>query len=256
MSAPGFAFGIEERHEHDPAEEKPGIDAIDLIKGAVAVGALSFAVFALMPGIDLKVAHLFYAGNGQFVGNQLPAVGVIRFGFNAAFYVTCALTVVGLVISGRTASSWLGFGIRKWLFLALCLLTGPLVVANIGFKDHWGRARPRDVVEFAGSKAFTAPFPPSSQCSFNCSFVSGEASSVFIVLFAAALLFRSLSRNFVAFGILLGGLAGLTRMAQGGHFLSDVIFAGVLMAITAGCMQLLFDTLEGEPRRLIESDLG
>jgi len=252
MSVPGFAFGMEERHENDVAEAKPVIDAIGLIKGAVAVGALSFAIFGVMPGIDLAAAHLFYAGNGQFVGNQLTAFWMLRLAFNVAFYVTCALTLVGLFITARRAVSWLGVDKRKWLFLAACLLTGPLVVANLGFKDHWGRARPREVVEFAGTKAFAAPFPPSNQCQYNCSFVSGEASSIFIVLFAAAMLFKSLSRNFVASAIVLGGLAGLTRMAQGGHFLSDVIFAGVLMAITAGCLQLLFDTLEGERAGLIE----
>ncbi|MBN9246425.1 MAG: phosphatase PAP2 family protein [Hyphomicrobium sp.] len=252
MSVPGLAFGMEERHENDVAEDKPVIDAIGLIKGAVAVGALSFAIFGLMPGIDLAAAHLFYAGNGQFVGNQLAAFGMLRLAFNVAFYVTCALTLVGLFITARSASDWLGIEKRKWLFLTLCLLTGPLVVANIGFKDHWGRARPREVVEFAGTKTFSPPFPPSSQCTYNCSFVSGEASSIFIVLFAAAMLFKSLSRNFVTSAIVLGGLAGLTRMAQGGHFLSDVIFAGVLMAITAGCLQLLFDTLEGERAGLVE----
>jgi lipid A 4'-phosphatase len=252
MSAPDFAFGTEERHEGDATEEQPVIGAIDLLKGAVVVGALALAVFVLMPGLDLAIERLFYVGNGQFIGNKLAVFGILRSSFNALFVLTCAVTALGLFITARTAANWLGLGIRKWLFIAICLLTGPLVVANIGFKDHWGRARPRDIVEFAGSKAFTAPFPASNQCDYNCSFVSGEASSVFIVLFIAALLFKSLSRNFVPLGILLGGLAGLTRMAQGGHFLSDVIFAGVLMAITGASLQLLFDTLESERENSIE----
>jgi lipid A 4'-phosphatase len=129
--------------------------------------------------------------------------------------------------------------------MAICLITGPLVVANIGLKDHWGRARPRDVIEFSGTKAFTPPFPPANQCESNCSFVSGEASSTFIVLFAAAFLFAPYSRRFVAAGIILGALTGLIRMAQGGHFLSDVIFAGVMMAITAAGIKIVFDALEG-----------
>lgn len=252
MSAPGFAFGTDERNEGDAAEEQPVIGAIGLLKGAVAVGALALAVFVLVPELDLAIARLFYAGNGQFIGNQLAVFGMLRFSFNALFYLTCAVTAVGLFMTAPTAGNWLGFGIRKWLFVAICLLTGPLVVANLGFKDHWGRARPRDIVEFAGTKTFTAPFPASNQCTYNCSFVSGEASSVFIVLFVAALLFKSRSRNFVALGILLGGLAGITRMAQGGHFLSDVIFAGVLMAITGASLQLLFDTLESERENSVE----
>ena len=180
------------------------------------------------------------------IGSRIELVSLIRFAFNVFFYLTCTITVVGLIMTARKNKPWLELTLGKWLFIALCLITGPLVVANICFKDHWGRARPRDVIEFAGSKAFTAPFPPSGQCDYNCSFVSGEASSIFIVLFAAALLSQYRSRDFVALGIVLGGLAGLMRMAQGGHFLSDVIFAGVLMAITAAGIRILFETLAAE----------
>lgn len=246
MWVPYFAFESDEHHEDDEAEGQPPVIAIDMLKGALAVGAIALAIFVVAPGIDLAVERLFYAGNGQFIGNQLTLFLLLRSGFNVFFYLTCVITLLGLIIAARTASTWLGLGFRKWLFLALCLIIGPLVVTNIGFKDHWGRARPRDVVEFGGEKAFTPAFPPSNQCKYNCSFVSGEASSIFIVLFAGAFLFRSRSRKFVALAIVLGGLAGLTRMAQGGHFLSDVLYAGVLMAITAGSVQLLFDTLESE----------
>jgi lipid A 4'-phosphatase len=252
MWAPYFAFESDERRDNDEDEGQRGITALQMLRGALAVGAVALAVFVLVPGLDLAIERLFYAGNGQFVGNQFTLVSLVRLLFNVFFYLTCVITVVGLIIAASKAGPWLGLGVRNWLFVALCLIVGPLVVANIGLKDHWGRARPRDVVEFAGEKAFTAPFPPSRQCEYNCSFVSGEASSIFIVLFAAAFLFRSRSRNFVAAGIVLGGIAGLTRMAQGGHFLSDVIFAGVLMAATAGSVQLLFDTLEAERFKVVE----
>jgi lipid A 4'-phosphatase len=252
MWTPHFAFESDEHHDDEEAEGRPAITAIDMLKGSLMVGAIALAIFVFAPGIDLAIGHLFYAGNRQFIGNQLALFWLARQGFNVFFYLTCVITLLGLIMAARTASTWLGLGVRKWLFVALCLITGPLVVANIGFKDHWGRARPRDVVEFGGGKAFTAAFPPSNQCEYNCSFVSGEASSVFIVLFAAALLFRSRSRKFVALAIVLGGLSGLTRMAQGGHFLSDIVFAGVLMAITAGAIQLLFDTLEAEPFKALE----
>jgi lipid A 4'-phosphatase len=74
--------------------------------------------------------------------------------------------------------------------------------------------------------------------------VSGEASSVYTVFFAGAFLLRRHSRKMIAGGIVLGSLAGLVRIAQGGHFLSDVIFAGILMALTAASLQLLFDTIQ------------
>jgi lipid A 4'-phosphatase len=37
----------------------------------------------------------------------------------------------------------------------------------------------------------------------------------------------------VAVGTVVGAAAGFVRIAQGGHFLSDVVFAGLLMALTA-----------------------
>ncbi len=255
MWAPKFAFDTDERHEDDESPvPPPPISAKSMLKGALIVGAVALAVFVAFPRLDLTIERLFYAGDRHFIGNDTFFFPTLRFAFNVFFYTTCATAAVGLVMAVRKSGPWLDLSKSKWIYLALCLLTGPLVVANLGLKDHWGRARPRDVIEFGGTKAFTPPFPPSDQCSYNCSFVSGEASSVFIVLFAAALLFGPYSRNFVALGIVMGGLSGLTRMSQGGHFLSDVIFAEVLMAVTAAGIQILFDALETERAHRIRHD--
>lgn len=253
MWAPKFAFDWHERSDDsDEIVVRPFITATAMLRGALMIGALAMILFVCVPDIDLVVARLFYVGDRHFIGNKLDLFLLLRLAFRIFFYLVCALTVVGLVMAARNAKPWLNLSLRNWLFVALCLVTGPLVVTNLGFKDHWGRARPRQIVEFAGSKAFTAPFPPSGQCDYNCSFVSGEASAIFIVMFAAALLFKSRSRKFVTLGIVFGGLSGLTRMAQGGHFLSDVVFAGVLMAITAACVQIVFEALDAERIRPIE----
>jgi lipid A 4'-phosphatase len=247
MWAPSFAYDDDDRagDDADAQPQKP-VTASEMLKGALAVGAACLVIFSLAPGLDLVFARLFYLGDGRFLGTELGLIPFLRQVFIVLFWTVCTVTVAGLIMSVRTASKWLELDFRKWLFVALCLITGPLVVANIGFKDHWGRARPRDVLEFAGAKIFSGPFPPAEQCVYNCSFVSGEASSVFIVLFAFAFLWKSRSRSIVTLGILFGGLAGLVRMAQGGHFLSDVIFAGVLMATTAAALKLLFDNLAVE----------
>lgn len=244
MWAPRFAFDQAESLDESDDDTLRPVTAHGMLKGAAVVGLAAGAVFVVVPGLDLAVARMFYVGDGRFLGSELSLIPLVRTSFNIFFYSMSALTVVGLIMAARTTRPWLELNFRKWLFIALCLIAGPLVVANIGFKDHWGRARPRDVVEFDGSKAFSAPFPPSGQCDYNCSFVSGEASSIFILMFALALLSKSRSRNFVATGIVLGGLCGLVRMANGAHFLSDVVFAGVLMAATAAATKLLFETLE------------
>src|SRR5690606_16584088 len=118
---------------------------------------------------------------------------------------------------------WLGLDKAHWLFLAACLAAGPGLVANLVLKDNWGRARPKHVVEFGGTKAFTPPLVIAGQCPRNCSFVSGEASSTCLPLDAAAALFPQWSVPLVIAGT-VGGLAtGLVRMSQGAHFLSDIV---------------------------------
>jgi lipid A 4'-phosphatase len=87
-------------------------------------------------------------------------------------------------------------------------------------------------VEFGGTKQFTPPLVVARQCRRNCSFVSGEASSTFVTFYAAAVLLPQWSLPLVVAGTIGGLLTGLIRMAQGAHFLSDVVFAGVFMALT------------------------
>ena len=46
----------------------------------------------------------------------------------------------------------------------------------------------------------------------------------------------------MAGAVAAGGVIGLIRMGEGGHFLSDVIFAGALMALDVALMHwLVFD---------------
>ncbi len=206
----------------------------------VALGLAAGVVLVARPGIDLAVASLFYAPETGFVGQRLTWVRVVREAFVVLYFGTIALCVVGLALVWRGGRShWLSLGKAQWLFLAACLAAGPGLVANLILKDNWGRARPRHVVELGGAKAFTPPLVLADQCPRNCSFVSGEASSTYVTLYAAAVLVPQWSATLVVVGT-VGGLAtGLVRMSQGGHFLSDVVFAGVFMALTVLILRAL-----------------
>lgn len=216
---------------------------LDMVTGALPAGIIAIALFWLFPRLDLSIARRLYSGQHDFIGSHSLLVSTLRESFNVMFILTCVVAALGLVISLRTGRHWLSLPSTKWLFLAICLLAGPGVVANLGFKDHWGRARPHNVSEFGGTKQFSSPLHPSDQCQRGCSFVSGEASAMFMIFFAAALMFRTRTRSLIAAGILFGCAAGLVRMSQGAHFLSDVIFAGVLMALTAGVVQLIIASI-------------
>jgi lipid A 4'-phosphatase len=225
-----------------------GLTGVGMLAVTLPVLAGAIVLFWLFPGFDLSASQLLYKSNHEFVGRHSAVLSIVRAFFNAAFALTCVVTALGLIIVARSGRSWLTLPFYKWLFLALCLGIGPGVVVNLGLKDHWDRARPHNVVEFGGTKKFSSPIHPSDQCESHCSFVSGEASSIFVIFFAAALMFRRRARTLIALGIVLGGATGFVRMAQGAHFLSDVVFAGILMAFTVAIIELLFSSIKSESR--------
>jgi lipid A 4'-phosphatase len=67
------------------------------------------------------------------------------------------------------------------------------------------------------------------QCERNCSFVSGHASTGFALMALGVYGKRRQRRRWLAIGWAAGLSLGLIRIAQGGHFLGDVLFAGLLM---------------------------
>jgi lipid A 4'-phosphatase len=205
----------------------------------IAVGVLAAAVFLAMPRIDLAAARLFYAPDTGFVGQHLAWVQALRQLFVGLYLGAIALCLGGLGMTWRSRPQWLQLGWAKWLFLAACLAAGPGLVANVVLKNHWGRARPIHVVELGGAKAFTPPLVIARECRRNCSFLSGEASSTYLTFYAAAVLFPQWSATLVVIGTVGGFATGLIRMSQGGHFLSDVVFAGVFMALTVLVLRAL-----------------
>jgi membrane-associated phospholipid phosphatase len=101
-------------------------------------------------------------------------------------------------------------------------------------KDHWGRARPSQIEAFGGTRQFTPAPLPASQCERNCAFVSGHAALAFSVVSFALLLPSGRRRRFaIAAALGFGGLVGVVRMAAGAHFLSDVVYAGLIVSATS-----------------------
>ena len=64
---------------------------------------------------------------------------------------------------------------------------------------------------------------------------------MFAIFYSVALVVPQWSVPTLIAGTIVGLAAGLVRVAQGGHFLSDVVFAGVFMALIAtGVHRLMF----------------
>lgn len=118
----------------------------------------------------------------------------------------------------------------------LTLAIGSGLITNMVLKEYAERPRPRDVVELGGGYSYRAPFtlPQGEQ---GKSFPSGHATMGFIF---ASLYWplRRQKRQAAAVYALVGGLTygtllGLGRMLAGGHFATDVIWAGAVMLVTA-----------------------
>lgn len=192
------------------------------------------ALFFFFSGIDLWASGLFYrVGDGFFLGQRWP----LRAVYAAVPYTVDAVVVVVpilFLLSVLRRRPFCGVDRRVAAFLLLSLVLGPGLVVNTVFKDHWGRARPAQIVDFGGTQNFTpAPFP-ADQCARNCSFPAGHPAIGFYLV-SFAFLIRDARRRRLAEGaaITTGALIGIIRMAQGGHFLSDVVFSGFFVYATS-----------------------
>jgi lipid A 4'-phosphatase len=174
---------------------------------------------------------------------------MLRWSFRALTWGTAIAAVAGIFLALASRRHLFGLGLPEWIFLALVLITGPGLIANTVLKDNWARPRPLHVVEFGGPDRFTPVLERSGACERNCSFVSGEASATFALGFAIAMLARRRRAELMAAAVAAGSIAGLVRMGEGGHFLSDVVFGGVFMALDVALMYwLVFHVLEPRAR--------
>jgi lipid A 4'-phosphatase len=187
------------------------------------------ALFTVAPQIDPWFSGLFWRpGEGFFLAQAPP----VRFLYRAVPVITYVVVAGGaavILLSALGLALPNGVNRRAAIFLLLALAIGPGLVANTILKDHWGRARPSQVTEFGGTEDFTPALLPSRACARNCSFVSGHAALGFFLVSFAFLAPPRRRRFALAAALGAGGLIGLARIVQGGHFLSDVVFAGFLV---------------------------
>jgi len=198
--------------------------------------ALSLAVvvglaFGLYPEFDLRVSRYFYgfvdAGHNAFAWRIYPPLMQAR---DIGLWVGTLLVapaVAALLIKLILPRRKLLMSGRAILFLIATLALGPGLLVNVVLKDHWGRSRPIDVTQFGGPEHFVAWWDPRGVCPNNCAFVSGDVAGAFWTIAPAAL--APPAWRALAYGAALALGAGMAavRVMAGGHFVSDVFFAGV-----------------------------
>jgi lipid A 4'-phosphatase len=200
----------------------------------ILIWILCFAGADLMlafPGLDLAVARLFYDTQAGFAINGLWWERLLYRSVGPVLILTVLALLFGwwrwrrLPAAGRPARGLSG---QQLALLLTLLALVPGLIVNQGLKEHLGRARPVELVEFGEDKTFTPAFIPSDQ--EGGSFSSGHAAAAFFLVAVAAQWASVRSGWFVlalGYALVISGL----RMASGGHFLSDILTSAALVWI-------------------------
>ena len=198
------------------------------------------------PWLDLKLAHHFYMDSGAEVPHFVNNCPVCDLFFRFGCWPGLALGIIAAIIFS------LSFFIKRWalwrapsLTIVLTLIVGAGLIVNTLFKEHWGRPRPRQLTEFAGTEQYRSYYVPhinDGSEPFH-SFPSGHVSMGFFFLVLCRVGLRQKSKTLFFSGAALTLFFGLglsfARIAQGAHFLSDALFSALFMWLTALAMEAL-----------------
>lgn len=175
--------------------------------------------------LDVGLQGLFYSREeGWKYASTLFCTVIYHYGAwpglimaGSAVFVLCAGYVRPNLASFR----------KPALFIVLLAVIGPGLVVNGFLKAQSGRPRPRDVTVFSGDHHFQR-VGDKGEAGQGYSFPSGHASMGFF-LGAPYFLMRRSNRARAMFwlglGLTSGFVVGTARMAQGGHFASDILWA-------------------------------
>ena len=169
--------------------------------------------------------------------------------------VFMGLGALVLLLAGFFRNRLAGYR-TKSLYILLFLALGPGLVVNTLLKDNLGRARPREVIEYGGSQQFTQVWQPGT-AGKNSSFPSGHAAIAFALMAPWFVLRDSRKKTalfFLLLGFSFGSLIGLTRILQGAHFLSDVVWSAGLLYLSGGLLALFFSFDENSHHAAVHAD--
>ncbi|WP_207394884.1 phosphatase PAP2 family protein [Bremerella alba] len=183
--------------------------------------------------LDLLTTHQFFSAQGDPFpyGETLLANLIYDYG-----------PIPAIIFGVGSVAVWLGSylftSLRSWrkeaLFCSLAIVIGPGILINTVLKPNWGRPRPCDTVVFGGAYNYV---PPGTIGPYEMakSFPSGHASMGFVFLIPAFLLLRknpNAAMCVFVVGFACGAGVGGSRIAEGGHYLSDIAWSGAIVYFT------------------------
>lgn len=184
-------------------------------------------ILFIFPGLDIQISEVFYNGQSAFTYGQNKFLLSV-FHFVPLLTYTAAIIYITVLLCQfffrRKVSKII-------LYLILTMVIGPGLIVNSLLKENFGRARPRDIIEFGGNLSFEKALIISNQCQTNCSFTSGHAAAAYYFTNLSFIVPRRRFARYFLPAMLYGTLVGIMRIAQGGHFASDIAFSCLIILL-------------------------
>jgi lipid A 4'-phosphatase len=211
-----------------------------IILGLLILGVAGTAILDAA-GWDLDWVSRFYtpggARGGWTHGREQPWGFLYDYGeIPPLVLATAALALYVAVKLGKARRQYA----KSCLVVILTVALGPGLLVNGILKPYWGRPRPADITAMGGTQEYRKVWMPAG-VNGGKSFPCGHCSMGFSLSSGAAFypFHPVLSVCALAGGIAYGGLLGVTRIIQGGHFPTDVLWAGILMLMLLATLYYL-----------------
>jgi len=215
-----------------------GLPRASGILGFILLLVAAALFFGLWPEVDLIVSRWARdISGGRFQFGDGWWQWLYR-GLRPLFFVVSGgLALLGLA-SLLLRRPVLGVTPRVAVFVLVAFALTQGLIVDAYLKTVFGRARPRDLIEFGGVSTFTPFYIVAGQCQSNCSFVSGHAAMAFATFAFAFVAPAGWRRRVFWAAFVFGAVTGYMRIVQGGHFLSDVTFSGLVVYGTTWLLAL------------------
>lgn len=201
-----------------------------LVYGPLLFG-IAFSLISNALGWDIAFQEIFWLADEHIWSGDSNAVSKWLYHFGV---------IPALVVAiGGLLCLILSFNIRKLvvtrrvgIYLFLVLAIGNGLITNAMLKEFWGRPRPAQCIQFGG----TEPYENSLSQNFTRngkSFPCGHATMGYYFFALAMLASGRLRRALWLFALLFGAAIAVARSSMGGHFLTDGVWAGIVMWISS-----------------------
>ena len=200
---------------------------------------LASLLLTVGPTFDIFSSGLFYLGKSKFYLQSYSLITVVfrEITLPIIGVYVLILPVLSMFLPIKKLFFNYTFSIKEIIYIWLAFVGSLGIFINLVLKTFWGRARPNDILQLGGKESFSPWYKYSDACVSNCSFVSGDAA----VGFSLVILYLVTNNiKYAYFSIFFGISIGLVRIVEGGHFLSDIVFSGLVVFLLSFFIKKLF----------------